>query len=85
MSTVLRHKAEIDQCTSQHKKAEPESSGRLVLRWTIHPDGRTSQISAQSEEFVGTPVAACLERLIKKLTFPKHQIQREPVSFPFVL
>lgn len=85
MSTVLRHKSEVDQCTRQAKQADPEASGRVVMRWTIHPDGHTSNVSVQNEDFAGTPVAACLERLIKKWSFPKHQAQHDPVSFPFVL
>ena len=85
MSTVLRHKAEIDQCKSQYQRTDPDSSERLVMRWTVHLDGRTSNVTVQTEEFAGTPVAACLQKVIKKITFPKHQIQHDPVSFPFVL
>src|SRR5258708_2970636 len=55
----------------------------MVMRWQIHTNGRTSNISCQSDEFKGTPLASCLGGLIKTWTFPKHRIQGDPINFQF--
>ena len=83
MSVVVQNKSSILGCVGEQKKRDPSLSGRMVMRWQIHTNGRTSNISCQSDEFKGTPLASCLGGLIKTWTFPKHRIQGEPINFPF--
>jgi hypothetical protein len=83
MSVVVQNKSSILGCVGEQKKRDPSLSGRMVMRWQIHANGRTSNISCQSDEFKGTPLASCLAGLIKTWTFPKHRIQGEPINFPF--
>ena len=83
MSVVVQNKSSILGCVGEQKKRDPSLSGRMVMRWQIHTNGRTSNVSCQSDEFKGTPLASCLAGLIKSWTFPKHRIQGEPINFPF--
>ena len=83
MSVVVQNKPSIMGCVSEQKKRDPSLSGRLVMRWQIHTNGKTSNVSCQSDEFKATPLASCLAGLIKTWTFPKHRSQGEPINFPF--
>lgn len=83
MGVVLEHKAAIKSCVDEQKAKQPDLSGTLVVRWTIQTTGRTSGVSVQSDEFRSTPMAGCIVGLVKKMQFPKHRVQGEPINFPF--
>jgi predicted Zn finger-like uncharacterized protein len=83
MQIVVSNKSSILGCVADQKKRDPSSSGRIVMRWSIQPNGRTSNISCQSDEFKGSPVASCIGGLIKGWTFPRHRVQGDPINFPF--
>jgi len=83
MQIVVSNKPSILGCVADQKKRDPSLSGRIVMRWSIQPNGRTSSISCQSDEFKGSPVAGCIGGLIKGWTFPKHRVQGDPINFPF--
>ena len=83
MSVVVQNKQSILGCVAEQRKRDANLSGRMVMRWQIHPNGKTSNISCQTDEFKGTPLAGCIGGLIKTWTFPRHKIQGEPINFPF--
>ena len=83
MQIVVSNKSSILGCVADQKKRDPSLSGRIVMRWSIQTNGRTSNISCQSDEFKGSPVASCIGGLIKGWTFPKHRVQGDPINFPF--
>ena len=83
MQIVVSNKSSILGCVADQKKRDPSLSGRIVMRWSIQPNGRTSNISCQSDEFKGSPVASCIGGLIKGWTFPRHRVQGDPINFPF--
>ena len=83
MSVVVQNKPSILGCVSEQRKRDSSLSGRMVMRWQIHTNGKTSNVSCQTDEFKGTPLASCIGGLIKTWTFPRHKIQGEPINFPF--
>jgi hypothetical protein len=83
MQVVLANKAAIVKCVNEQKQKDPGASGKLVMRWTIQPSGKTTAISCQTPEFRSTHVARCISGLIKGWSFPRHQKQGEPIDFPF--
>ncbi|MFT3839609.1 MAG: VIT domain-containing protein [Myxococcaceae bacterium] len=83
MQVVLSHKAELAQCADVQHKKDPKLTGKLVMRWRILANGKTSEISVVSEEFKGTPFATCLGALIKTWVFPKSAQAGDPIVFPF--
>src|SRR5262249_17503443 len=82
-TVVVQNKQSILSCVTDQRKRDPNLSGRMVMRWQIHTNGKTSNVSCQSDEFKGTPLAGCIGGLIKTWTFPRHKIQGEPINFPF--
>jgi hypothetical protein len=85
MAVIVAHKGDASACASAHPPEDPEASESLVMRWTIRPDGTTSGIAPKTEELVGTPLAECLAKRIRRWTFPKHRQQGEPFEFAFRL
>jgi hypothetical protein len=82
-AVVLANKGDIASCGSA--QAKPVEDGtRVVVRWTILPSGKVTDVDTESANFQGTPLADCLEGKIRTWTFPKHREQGSPVRFPFV-
>jgi hypothetical protein len=80
---VLANKGDIVSCGSVQSQAV-EDGTRVVVRWTILPSGRVTDVVTESASFRNTPLADCLEGKIRTWTFPKHSEQGGPVRFPFV-
>jgi predicted Zn finger-like uncharacterized protein len=83
MAVVLANKPAIAKCVSEQKKKDPDVSGKLVMKWTITTSGKTSNVSAVSDEFRSSYVAGCIGGLIKSWQFPRHKTQGDPINFPF--
>ncbi len=85
MRVVVSHKPAITACIQEHKaRTQPTSGGRFVARWNLQPDGSTVGVTVETAEFRGTPLARCMENLIRSWQFPRHRVQQEePVRFPF--
>ncbi|MDP1830369.1 MAG: GYF domain-containing protein [Archangium sp.] len=83
MEVVLANKGSLVKCVKEQKAQDPGTSGKLLMRWTIQPSGRTANVAVVSEEHKGTPIAGCVGKLIKGMTFPKHKKQGDPITFPF--
>ena len=83
MEVVGNSKPQLIKCVEEQRKKDPGNSGKLLMKWTILPSGKTSNVSVASEEFKGTPIASCVGALIKTLTFPRHKKQGDPITFPF--
>jgi predicted Zn finger-like uncharacterized protein len=84
MAVVVANKPAIVKCVNEQKKKDPGLNGRLVMRWVIQPNGRTTGVSVKSEEFKKTYMASCISGLIKGWNFPKHKKQGDPIDFPFI-
>ena len=80
---VVANKPAIAKCADEQHKKDPGSTGKLVMKWTVQTNGRTSAIGVASEEFKGSYIATCIAGLVKTWTFPRHKKQGEPIVFPF--
>lgn len=84
MGVVVQNRSSIAACVSEQKKKDPNlGSGRMVVRWTILPSGKTSGVQVKTDEFKSTYMASCITSLVKTMTFPKHRVQGPPIDFPF--
>ncbi|MFL5349179.1 MAG: GYF domain-containing protein [Hyalangium sp.] len=82
-SVVVANKADITACVNEQKPASDEGH-KVVVRWTILPSGRVTDVETETARFQGTSLALCLEGKIRAWTFPQHHEQGGPVRFPFV-
>jgi hypothetical protein len=83
MQYVRDQKPAIVDCVKKQRAKDADSTGTLVMRWTILTSGKTSGISVQSDEFKSTYLASCMTGLIKGWTFPRHKSAQDPINFPF--
>jgi hypothetical protein len=79
---VKGHKPQWDACVDAQHTATPDATGKLVVRWTVEPDGHVSDVAAQGE-MSKSALAECLSKQIAGWTFPKHALEHPPVEFPF--
>lgn len=79
MEVVLANKAAIKKCTESSG-----GSGTVAMRWTIRPDGGTTNVQTVTPEFQKTPLANCLTSVIRSFRFPAYSgPQMQPIDFPF--
>ncbi len=83
MQVVVSNKPAIVRCVNEQKAKDPDISGTLVMRFTVLTSGRTSAVSAQTDEFKSSHMAVCMSSLIKGWSFPRHKTQGDPINFPF--
>jgi hypothetical protein len=83
-SVVVANKGDITACVSAQKLQAGEGPRKVVLRWSILPSGKVTEVVTETAEYRGTPLALCLEGKVRAWTFPKHREQGSPVRFPFV-
>jgi predicted Zn finger-like uncharacterized protein len=83
MEVVLANKGALTKCVEEQRKKDPGNSGKLLMKWTIQTSGKTSNVGVVSDEFKGAPIAGCVGSLIKGMTFPRHKVQGDPITFPF--
>ncbi|ADO75665.1 adventurous gliding motility protein X-like protein [Stigmatella aurantiaca DW4/3-1] len=82
-SVVVANQPAIASCIRRHKEAPGNEGGSFVLRWTILASGSTAQVGMATEEMRGTPLARCIEGLVRGWKFPRHRVQQAPIQFPF--
>jgi hypothetical protein len=83
---VVANQPAIVSCIRRHKEALPggQGGGKFVLRWFVDPTGSTNNIALETPGLRGTPLATCLEGLVRSWKFPRHRVQQqEPIRFPF--
>lgn len=83
-SVVVANKGDIAACVSAQKLQSEEGTRKVVLRWSILPSGKVTEVVTETAEYRGTPLALCLEGKVRAWTFPKHREPGGPVRFPFV-
>lgn len=85
--TVKQQSATVKPCLAQAWRRGQLESGRsyrLILSWTIEPDGRvTAPRVVGPAAMTGTPLAACFRRRMREWTFPVS-VEGAPVrNYPF--
>jgi hypothetical protein len=83
-SVVVSNKGDITSCVSAQKLQSEEGNRRVVVRWSILPSGKVTEVFTETANYQGTPLALCLEGKVRAWSFPKHREQGSPVRFPFV-
>ncbi|MHB8877083.1 MAG: AgmX/PglI C-terminal domain-containing protein [Myxococcaceae bacterium] len=83
MGVVVADREALTGCVDAQQEADPDVSGKLVMRWTILPSGKTSGVEVISKQFEGSTMAGCVSERIKGWRFPRHRKQGTPIDFPF--
>jgi hypothetical protein len=83
---VMTNQPAITACLRQHAQGTPvEKGGRFLVKWSILPAGDTAQVSMDTDTLRATPLARCIEDVVRRWKFPAHRVRmQEPIRFPFV-
>jgi metallo-beta-lactamase class B len=82
---IRRHINEVKGCYDRELAAKPLSMGRVMVRFTIAPDGTVPSSELQSSTMGSPAVEQCAVDAVKRWEFPKPRGDgRVIVSYPFV-
>lgn len=83
---VVTNQPAITACIRQHAEGTPvEGGGRFLVKWSVLPSGDTAQVSMDTDTLRATPLARCIEDVVRRWKFPAHRARmQEPIRFPFV-
>ncbi|MCP3136397.1 AgmX/PglI C-terminal domain-containing protein [Pyxidicoccus xibeiensis] len=85
-AVVVANQPAITACIRQHAQGTPvEGGGRFLVQWSVLPSGETTSVSMSTDTLRATPLARCIEDVVRRWKFPVHQVRmEEPIRFPFV-
>ncbi len=81
---VRSRKGAIQQCYEKELKRNPSLKGKVVVRFSITPAGRTSDIDIEENTLGNEAVASCIKTTIRGWVFPFKPPSEVPVAYPFV-
>lgn len=74
----------LQSCYEKELKRNPNLKGKLVVRFTIMPSGRTGDIDLEENTLGNDAVGACIRSYIRSWVFPFKPDDAVPVVYPFV-
>jgi len=86
-AVVQRHRAEIRACYDSALQRNPKLSGKVVMSFSIKPDGIVSTVGVKESTIGDTGLEGCIASRIKSWTFPKPEapVVTEVAAYPFYL
>lgn len=81
--TVRRHLAEVQLCFEKQLEEDPELEGKVVMLWTIRPNGRVGRVEVKESTLRSPPVHYCLQKRIATWKFEKPRGGSVDVEYPF--
>ena len=87
LAVMKQHLEEFKACNKEQKKRDASVQGKVVVKFTIQPDGKVSaaSIDGSTSQFNGTFVAGCISKVIKQASFPEFGGGAKSVPFPFTV
>jgi hypothetical protein len=81
---IKDHRKALNGCYERHLKKDPDySPGKIKLRFTIRPTGRTEAVSI-GKEHENTIMKRCLDRLVRRWKFPTFKGEPYKASVPLI-
>ncbi|NOZ87805.1 MAG: AgmX/PglI C-terminal domain-containing protein [Deltaproteobacteria bacterium] len=75
----------IETCYNRALKRDPSMKGKMIVEFEIRNDGRVYSVRISPSTFLGTFLAKCFSREIKKIRFPMFRGDPIPIEYPFLL
>ncbi len=76
--------ASIQNCYERELKRNPTLKGKVVVRFSITPNGRSSDIEIEENTLGNEAVGSCIKTVIRGWIFPFKPDSDVPVAYPFV-
>ncbi|MFH1561867.1 MAG: AgmX/PglI C-terminal domain-containing protein [Nitrospirota bacterium] len=85
MKYVSRYIRQIRYCYEKELQKTPHLNGKIVIKWTITPDGKVKNPTLISSSMNNGIVEGCIMRTIKLIRFPQPKGGGDvTVKFPFI-
>ncbi len=84
MAYVRQRRSAIVNCYEKELKRNPSLKGKVVVRFSITPAGRTSEIEIEENTLGNEAVSSCIRTVIRGWVFPFKPEGDTSVAFPFV-
>jgi outer membrane biosynthesis protein TonB len=84
MAYVRQRRSAIVNCYEKELKRNPSLKGKVVVRFSITPAGRTSEIEIEENTLGNEAVSSCIRTVIRGWVFPFKPDGETSVAFPFV-
>ncbi|WP_338871684.1 AgmX/PglI C-terminal domain-containing protein [Myxococcus stipitatus] len=83
---VVANQPAITECLREHAADSLlEKGGHFVVSWSVQPGGETTDVAMDTPALRSTPVARCIEGVVRGWKFPMHAVRMPaPIHFPFV-
>ena len=81
---VKRRIGAVKVCYERALKRNPALSGKIVVRWTITPEGTVTGLDVENDTLGDPEVGQCIKKSIAGWRFPRPSGGSVEVSFPFV-
>ncbi|QSQ11497.1 AgmX/PglI C-terminal domain-containing protein [Myxococcus landrumensis] len=83
---VVAHQPDVTECLHKHAADSLlEKGGHFVVSWSVQPSGETTDVAMDTPALRSTPVASCIEGVVRGWKFPMHAVRMPaPIHFPFV-
>ncbi len=74
----------VQLCYERELKHHPSLAGRLVVRLSIAPSGRASQVEVEENALGSDALASCVATLMRAWSFPVHPAEEAALSVPYI-
>jgi TonB family protein len=74
----------VKECYEHELKRNPKLSGKVVIRFTIEEDGRTTGVSVEDNSMGNADVGTCIVSRFERFRFPKPSGGQVTATFPFI-
>jgi outer membrane biosynthesis protein TonB len=74
----------IQNCYEKELKRNPSLKGKVVVRFSITPSGRSGDIDVEENTLGNEGVSACIRTVIRGWVFPFHPPDNVAVAYPFL-
>jgi hypothetical protein len=82
-SIVHRQRARVRACYERALKSESHLSGKLMMAWSVHPDGSVSDVEVADDQLGSDKVAGCVSHAVSTFRFPEGT-EVVQVEYPMV-
>jgi TonB family protein len=82
---IQQHINEVKTCYEAELEKNASLAGRLMVRFTVEPDGKVSESSVQESSLKSPAAEGCIRDAVRTWIFPKPQGGKVVVTYPFVL
>ena len=80
---IRRHRRGMQACYERQLRSDPTIEGRLVVRFTITPDGDVAIAIITENDTSDSDLGDCVLAELRRMTFPESDTSIE-VTYPFL-